>query len=201
MQLPNQDRQTAMTRSGHVLTVYAGLGLAALLLSAGRGDVDLYRLEESGSALWLLLSPLLGVPIGLLVVVLSRLSTTSFAWARRLHQGFRNILGEQSDREILILALASSVGEELFFRGALLPWLGVWPQALLFALLHIGPGRRFLPWTLAALVIGALLGYLCIATGNLGAAILVHFTINFLNLRYIVHTDLEPRTPARAPAS
>ena len=106
-----------MTRSGHVLTVYGALSLAALLLSAGRGDVDLYRLENAGSALWLLLSPLLGLPIGLSIVLLSRLSTISFAWARGLHQGFRNILGEQSNREILVLALASSVGEELFFRG------------------------------------------------------------------------------------
>ena len=86
----------------------------------------------------------------------------------------------------MILALASSIGEELLFRGALLPWLGVWLQAAVFALLHIGPGRRFLPWTASAFALGLAFGALASWTGNLGGPIAAHFMINFLNLRYIV---------------
>jgi len=86
----------------------------------------------------------------------------------------------------VILALASSIGEELLFRGALLPWLGVWLQAAVFALLHIGPGRRFLPWTASAFGLGLAFGALASWTGNLGGPIAAHFMINFLNLRYIV---------------
>ena len=86
----------------------------------------------------------------------------------------------------MILALASSIGEELLFRGALLPWFGVWAQALIFAGLHVGPGKRFLPWTLSALVLGIAFGWLAVWTGNLGGPIAAHFAINFLNLRYIV---------------
>ncbi len=179
-----------MSRSGHVLALYGGLSIVALLIAAGRGNVDLYRVHGNESARELLLSPLLGVAVGLALVLASRLAVRHTHWAQNLHREFRSILGEQSGREILLLALASSVGEELLFRGALLPWLGIWPQALLFAALHIGPGRRFLPWTAAALLIGAGFGYTTYATGNLGCAIAAHFTVNYLNLRFIVRTEL-----------
>ena len=190
MDLPTQDRQTAMSRSGHILALYGGLSLVALLIAAGRGDVDLYRFHKDSSAQELLMSPLLGLVIGLAVVALSRLATRHLEWARRLHLDFRAILGELSGREILVLALASSVGEELLFRGALMPWLGIWPQALIFAVLHFGPGRRFLPWTASAFVVGLSFGYLVQWTGDLGAPIVAHFLINFLNLRFIVGTSL-----------
>ena len=190
MQLPTQDRQTAMTRSGHILALYGALALVGLLIAASRDDVNLYRFHEDTGWQQLLVSPLLGLGIGLVVVLLSRLAVRRCAWARCLHQEFRSILGEQSGREILILALASSIGEELLFRGALMPWLGIWPQALLFAGLHIGPGRRFLPWTLAAFFIGTGFGYLVDWTGDLGAPIAAHFTINYLNLRFIVGTAM-----------
>jgi hypothetical protein len=94
--------------------------------------------------------------------------------------------------EILILAVASSVGEELLFRGALLPWLGVTTQAVIFALLHIGPGTRFLPWTASALVIGLIFGWMVELTGDLGGPIACHFVINYLNLRYIARTEIPP---------
>ncbi len=190
MQLPTQDRQQAMTRSGHVLALYAGLALLALLISAGRGRVDLYRLHNESNTLDLLRGPAIGLAIGLAVVMLSRLATRYLHWARRLHSEFRSILGELSTHDIFILAFASAVGEELLFRGALMPWLGVWAQAALFGALHFGPGKRFLPWTLSALVVGVGFGFLTQWSGDLGAAIAAHFTINLLNLRYIVRNEL-----------
>ncbi len=190
MQLPTQDRQHAMTRSGHVLALYAGLALLALLISAGRGRVDLYRLSPDSNASDLLSGPAIGFLLGFIVVLLSRVATHHFQWAQRLHSEFRSILGELSSRDIVILAFASAVGEELLFRGALMPWLGVWAQAALFGALHFGPGRRFLPWTLSALAVGVGFGFLTRWTGDLGAAITAHFTINLLNLRYIVRTKL-----------
>src|SRR5437660_237853 len=82
-------------------------------------------------------------------------------------------------------------GEALLFRGALLPWFGPWWQAVVFALLHVGPGKRFLPWTLSALAMGLAFGGLAVWTGNLGAPIAAHFMINFLNLRFIVDEPAE----------
>lgn len=175
-----------LSRASLVIGLYGGMGIVAFVIAAGRGDPDLYRLGGSPTAWQLALGPLVGVAIGLVVVGATRLATRHYQWARDLHASFRDLLGPLASREIVILALASSIGEELLFRGALLPWLGVWLQAAVFAVLHIGPGKRFLPWTVSAFALGAGFGQLAAATGNLGGPIAAHFIINFLNLRYIV---------------
>jgi len=169
--------------------LYALLALVALAIGAFRGRIDIYRLTASEP--WkLAFSPVLGVVVGLGVVFVTRLCVHRFAWARRLHRDFRGLLGDLNGRGIFVLAAASSVGEELLFRGALLPWIGLLPSTVVFAALHIGPGTRFLPWTASALVVGLLFGGLFILLGDLGAPIAAHFTINYLNLGYIVRVDL-----------
>jgi membrane protease YdiL (CAAX protease family) len=83
------------------------------------------------------------------------------------------------------LAALSSVSEELFFRGALLPVLGVWGQAVLFGLMHPMP-RRALVYTAFTFVAGLCFGYATLLTGSLYPAIAAHFVINlqgFLELR------------------
>ena len=181
-----------MSRAGLILSLYGGLALLALLLSAGRDDIDIYRIEGRSTSLFLALSPLIGLAVALAVVFLSRFVVHRFEWARRLHTDFRSLLGPLSGREILILAVASAVGEELLFRGALQPMIGIWPQAVIFALLHIGPGTRFLPWTLSAFAVGLVFGWLFHATGDLGGPIVAHFAINFLNLHFIARFDAPP---------
>jgi hypothetical protein len=175
-----------LSRAVLVLGLYGGMALVALVVAAGRGDPDLYRLDKTKAAWWLLVSPVLGFALGLGVVGLTRLATKHFQWARELNLSFRDLLGPLALREIVVLALASSIGEELLFRGALMPWIGVWFQALVFALLHVGPGRRFIPWTISAAVLGLAFGWLAELTGNLGGPIAAHFAINFFNLRFIV---------------
>src|SRR5262249_3413519 len=138
MHLPSQSRGPAMSRAGLILALYSSLALIAVLISAGRDDVDIYRIAGTSTPLRLLISPILGLGVGLAVVFLSPRAVPRFAWARRLHNDFRNILGRLAAREILVLAVASAVGEELLFRGALQPMVGLWAQAVVFALLHIG---------------------------------------------------------------
>lgn len=175
-----------LSRATLVIGLYSAMGIVAFLVAAGRGDPDLYRLGGDPSGWQLGVAPGLGLALGLGVVGLTRLATRRFQWARDLHASFRDLLGPLTAREIVILALASAIGEELLFRGALLPWLGVWLQAAVFALLHVGPGRRFLPWTASAFALGLAFGLLARWTGNLGGPIAAHFAINYLNLRYIV---------------
>jgi membrane protease YdiL (CAAX protease family) len=175
-----------LSRASLVIGLYAAMGIVAFLIAAGRGDPDLYRLGGHPEAWKLCAAPVLGGLLGLGVVGLTRLATRHYQWARDLHTSFRDLLGPLMLKEIVILALASAIGEELLFRGALLPWMGVWLQAVVFALLHIGPGRRFLSWTASALVLGVAFGYLARWTGNLGGPIAAHFAINFLNLRHSV---------------
>jgi membrane protease YdiL (CAAX protease family) len=175
-----------MSRAVLVIGLYGAMALAAVLVAAARGSPDVFRIDASAEPWMFAAGPAFGFALGFAVVWLTRVATRHFVWARELHASFRDLLGPLTGKEIVILAIASSIGEELLFRGALMPWLGVWVQAVVFALLHVGPGKRFLPWTASALVLGVAFGGLAVWTGNLGGPIAAHFTINFLNLRYIV---------------
>ncbi|HKA87600.1 MAG TPA: CPBP family intramembrane glutamic endopeptidase [Haliangiales bacterium] len=163
--------------------------MAAVGIGYLRGQPNLVRLPGS-TPLLLVLSPLIGFGVALAVVFVSRLAVHRFDWARQLHRSFRALLGSLSGRDVLILALASSIGEELFFRGALQPWLGVWASAGVFALLHIGPGLRYLPWTLSAFAMGLVFGEMFNIVGDLIGPIVAHFTINYLNINYITRIEL-----------
>lgn len=125
----------------------------------------------------------LGVAVGLSLVALSRLATARFSWARRLSQELRNTLGELNAREALVLASMSGIAEELLFRGVLQPALGLWIAAAIFGVLHIGPNRHFMPWTIMAFGAGLLFGVMFWWCGSLIAPILAHATVNFLNLK------------------
>ena len=177
-----------LSRASLVIGLYGAMALVGLVIAAARENPDVWRVDATAPRWLLLAGPAIGAALGLGVVGLTRVATKHFQWARDLHGSFHDLLGPLTGREILILALASSIGEEVLFRGALLPWMGVWLQAVVFALLHVGPGKRFLPWTLSALVLGVAFGWLAVWTGNLGGPIAAHFAINFLNLRYIVRS-------------
>ena len=100
----------------------------------------------------------------------------------------------------VLLAAATSVSEEVFFRGALLPLLGVWGQAFVFGLLHPAP-RKAWSYTVYTFVAGVLFGYATVYTGALWASILAHFAINlygFLEIRALQH---KRRSSLRPPIS
>jgi len=178
-----------MSRASLIVLVYGALGAIAIGWSALRGDLDIYRLPTSTPAR-LAASPFVGLAVGLTAVFLSRLAVHRLEWARVLHREFHAVVHELTSREIFLLAVASSVGEELFFRGALLPIVGLLPHAAAFAALHVRPHARFLPWTVMSFIVGLIMGLMYLWMGDLGGPIVAHFTINLLNLNYIAKTEL-----------
>ena len=186
MELSGKPRRRPLSKANIVLALYAAASVLGIGIAFLRNDRNLYFTDRETSLLHLVIGPAVGIAIGLAFVAFTRIANKRFAWALALHQEFKSLLGELSRKEIFTLAIASSFGEELLFRGALQPWLGLLPQAILFAALHVGPDRRFLPWTFLAFVFGLIFGWLFSWSGNLGGPILAHFTINFLNLLYIV---------------
>lgn len=172
-----------------IVLVYGLLGAIAIAWSAWRGHPDLYRTAASTSTR-LAASPLAGLALGLTVVFLSRFAVHRLEWARVLHREFHSVVHELSSREIVLLAVASSVGEELFFRGALLPLVGLLPSSAAFAALHVRAGARFLPWTIMSFIVGLIMGLMYLYLGDLGGPIVAHFTINLLNLNFISKTEL-----------
>jgi membrane protease YdiL (CAAX protease family) len=87
----------------------------------------------------------------------------------------------------LWMGLSAGIGEELFFRGALQPLVGLWWTSLVFTLLHYKTGgfgtMNRMKWVYAALVFLAslLLGYVFAALGLIAAA-LAHSTIDVVGL-------------------
>jgi membrane protease YdiL (CAAX protease family) len=182
-------RGSSWSRPALVMVVYLSLAAAALVWSSVRGQPNLWRWpEQTELRIWSGL--LIGGALGLAIVFGSRLVVHRFEWARSLHREFRALLSPLTDPEIVILAVASSVGEEMFFRGALMPVVGVWLSSAVFALLHIGPRARYLPWTLGSFAAGLLFCELYRWSGDLTGPVLAHFTVNFLNLRHVASYEL-----------
>jgi membrane protease YdiL (CAAX protease family) len=176
-------RAPRLSRAGLIVALYGGLTLASVVWGALRGRPNPFLLP--GASPRTLAGLGVGAALGLVVVFLSRLATHRLQWARVLEQEFRHLLGPLALREVVLLAAASSIGEECFFRGALLPDAGLWGSSALFALPHVGPGARFLPWTATSFVVGLALGALFRWSGDLAGPIAAHFLINLLNLRHI----------------
>ena len=139
VRLPETPRPPRLSRAGIIAGLYGGLALLAVGVGLLRGDPDVWR-GPGATPLKMLLSPLVGLGVGLLVVFLSRWATHRLQWARVLHDEFQAVLGELTPREIFLLAAFSSVGEEMFFRGALLPIVGLGWSSLVFALLPVAAG-------------------------------------------------------------
>jgi membrane protease YdiL (CAAX protease family) len=182
-------RGSSWSRPAIVLVVYLSLGAAALVWGSVRGQPNTWRIpDHADPQVWS--GIILGLALGLAIVFASRLAVHRFEWARSLHRELRALLSPLTDPEIVILALASSVGEEMFFRGALMPVVGVWVSSAVFALLHIGPRARYLPWTIGSFVAGVLFCELFRWSGDLTGPVVAHFTVNFLNLRHVASYEL-----------
>jgi len=172
-----------------VLVLYLALASAGVAWSTLRGDPSVWRIAGNEDP-QILTGIVAGLFLGLGFVFASRFATHRFEWGRALHRELRALLGPLAGHEIIVLAAASAVGEEIFFRGALMPAVGLWLSSGIFALLHVGPKVRFLPWTLSSFVAGLLFGQLFLWSGDLGGPVIAHFTVNALNLRYLSNTDL-----------
>lgn len=76
--------------------------------------------------------------------------------------------------DLILVSVFSGVGEEMFFRGAVQPEFGLTVAAVAFGLVHIGPDRRYLVWTVWAILAGFLFGFLYRFSGGLLAPVVAH---------------------------
>jgi len=78
-------------------------------------------------------------------------------------------------RDIAVIALLSGASEEFFFRGVLLPEMGLGLSSILFGLLH-AVNWTYVVWASAT---GAGLGLLATHGGSIVAPVVAHATYNF----------------------
>ena len=124
-----------------------------------------------------------------------------FASYRRLKALVVALLGPCSLPAAIYLSLATAFGEEILFRGALQPLVGLFPAALLFGLLHMGRDGLASTWSLWALLAGLLLGWVYQETASLWPPIIGHFLVNMtsiLSLRRLYQRFLAHQASAAA---
>lgn len=93
------------------------------------------------------------------------------ALSERLYEGF-------GFWHWLALAIGAGIGEEILFRGALQPVLGIWFTSALFAVVHVQYGLLN-PATLVLFLLALILGYIK-QRHNTTVAIFVHFGYNLV---------------------
>jgi len=119
---------------------------------------------------------------GLVIAGLTFLATKNLKPFQDLSKMFSDLLGPVHPLEIFFLSSFSALGEEFFFRGIIQGELGLVFASLFFGLIHIGPNRKAWPWTLFSILVGFILGALYEWRGNLLTPVVMHFTINYVNL-------------------
>lgn len=133
----------------------------------------------------LVVSLLSGLALGVLVVGLTPVLVERTKWAQALERELRPVVADASPRDVTWLAISSGLAEELFFRGAVQPVVGLWVTSLIFGAVHVGPKRVFIAWGVWAFLMGLILGAIFEWTGVLWGSVLGHVWINQRNLRYI----------------
>jgi len=94
--------------------------------------------------------------------------------------------------EIAFISICAGVGEELFFRGGIQPWLGIWTTAVLFVLLHWYLNPFNLPTSLYGLYMTVVIGVMGLMTEHFGilTAISAHFVVDLILLRKLSSADV-----------
>ncbi len=179
--------------AGHIAVGYALLASLATALAVALRDGVPWSLASP----WLTLTPLealgasagSGLVLACLVIVATRVTVARYDWAKFLHIELRPIAHDMAWRHIAMIAVFSSLGEELLFRGLLQPWVGVLPTAVIFGFCHQMPGQAKWVWVCWATAVGLAFGIIFAATGSLVGALLAHALINAVNLTFLRDHD------------
>lgn len=170
------------------LLFYGVMAIVAVLWRVGLYRESIFfssQVFAAGELFWLR-DLGIGLGVGGAIVVLSNLVTRFTQWGGDLARAMAEALGPLSTPDAVLLACASGLAEEMFFRGALQPRVGLVLATLLFGIVHFVPRRDFLPWTGFALCAGFVFGALYDVTGNLLAPVVAHAVVNGINLPMLV---------------
>jgi len=119
-----------------------------------------------------LLSSALGLIIGALVAAL----VIHWQPMRVVAEQLMQLVAWETLRtfDYVLIALMAAVGEELLFRGALQPLIGLLPVAVIFGLLHF----TSIAHVILAGMLGLLLGWLYQWSGSLWSPMAAHFWVD-----------------------
>lgn len=181
-QLPNDPEFEPLTRPQ--LLVAMGVTAIILLVIAKLwlqfGEVSLLNIK------WTNLALPIGIAIGLGITAASSLIYRIWPSYRKSADMYLTlVLKPLLWPDIIWLGLLPGLSEELLFRGVMLPALGLNISGLIvssicFGVLHLS-GLQQWPYAIWATVVGLVLGYSALATGNLLVPIVAHVVTNLIS--------------------
>jgi len=94
--------------------------------------------------------------------------------------------------EILFISICAGVGEELFFRGAIQPFLGIWLTSFLFVMLHGYISPLNMPLSVYGIYMVLVIGVLGLFTEfiGIGTAMLAHTFIDLILIIRLTKADI-----------
>ncbi|XWK86352.1 MAG: CPBP family intramembrane glutamic endopeptidase [Phormidium sp.] len=180
--LSNEPEIEPLTRSQ--LLVAMGVTAVILLVVAKLwlqlGSVSLLSIKLTG------LDALLGLGVGCLITGASSLVYRLWPAYRKSADLYLNlVLKPLLWPDLIWLGLLPGLSEELLFRGVMLPALGLDTSGLVvsslcFGILHLSGWEQW-PYAIWATVVGLLLGFCALSTGNLLVPIVAHIFTNLLS--------------------
>jgi membrane protease YdiL (CAAX protease family) len=153
------------------------LGLVAIVGLAVRDGEPLSGLASNGPLVWSVIAGIVVAAAASGVLWLGR----GLPPLEELQRFQSRLVRGWSVSDSLAVAVLSGLAEEALLRALMQPLLGLFPAAILFALLHLVPDRRLWMWPVIALGMGLVLGVVFERFGFPAAAV-GHILINALAL-------------------
>jgi len=95
--------------------------------------------------------------------------------------------------QILIISVVSAASEEIFFRAALQPNLGVFLTSIIIGLLQLGPQARLTAFSAYSFIRNCIFGMLFYYTNVIFIPFFVHALLNIIYLSNL--SDIRSRKP------
>ncbi len=181
-------KRTILLLALATLIIFGGLGV--LFIPYAR-DIGITVFVSGNKQLWLQLT--VGLIFGIItanagwqIVELPKLEKTKVFFSEIIKPLKLNTF------EIIIISVCAGIGEELFFRGAVQPMLGVWATSVLFVLLHGYLNPFNLPLTYYGIYMVVVIGVMGLFTENIGivTAMIAHSIIDYILLQKLSHAKL-----------
>jgi uncharacterized protein len=128
----------------------------------------------------------LGLGLGVAITALSGLTYRFWPDYRKSADYYLElVLKPLAWPDIIWLGLLPGLSEELLFRGVMLPALGldsfaVFGSSLCFGIVHFSGSQQW-PYVIWATIVGIILGYSALLSGNLLVPIVAHMTTNWIS--------------------
>ena len=163
------------------LVIFGGLGI---IITPFTREVRFVEFLSGEEKFWLQIA--LGIAIGIV--------TAKAAWqivdlpfllnTKKFFSGLIQPL-KLDNTQIIFISICAGIGEELFFRGAIQPMLGVWFTAILFVLLHGYLNPFNIPLTVYGIYMVVVIGVLGLMTEHFGilTAIIAHTIIDIILIK------------------